>query len=80
MDQIPMRTNSWVVCAWKLTPLTVGFMMPDRFRWRNRTAQSMFNEWIRNRRNRLFRTDDMWSLWIEGKGANGVESIDYYSF
>lgn len=80
MSQLTMHTNSWIVCPWKLTPLTAGFTIPDRFKWRNKTAQFTSNELNRNRHRIPFRTEDMWSLWIEGEGFYEVEWIDFFLF
>lgn len=55
-------------------------MIPDLFKWPNRTARFMSNKSNRNRRNTPFQTDDMWSLWIKGEGARGVERDFFFVF
>jgi hypothetical protein len=75
-----MHTNTWIVCPWKLTSLAAGFTTPDRFKWRNRTAQFTSNELNRNRLRKPFRTEDMWSLWIDVDGFYGVVWIGIFIF
>lgn len=76
-----MRISLWTVCHWKLTiSHTAGFMIPDLFKWPNRTARFMSNKSNRNRRSAPFQTDNMWSLWIEGEGARGVKRDFFFVF